>query len=233
VTHARADEVVLTTSGAARASASTHREEAAQPFLPRTTSVFSFGTAAEPAVQVLPELGHPKSALQERLMDQASPVGNRAHCGTMGLYRACLHLQRSGDLSRERRVDVARRPARASRRRPQRATSPRGRVATTLGWTRRTSRSEGFPELSRSSPLLCGAHLHPVFDTLKSSSTRRRWVEIHDECRSPPGINASDEELTALSAGREESSAPKVPLHFTAFHPDFKMPHTPATPPRR
>jgi pyruvate formate lyase activating enzyme len=46
-----------------------------------------------------------------------------------------------------------------------------------------------------------------------------------------PGANDSDEELDALTRWVAEELGPHVPLHFSAFHPDWRMLDTPATPP--
>jgi pyruvate formate lyase activating enzyme len=45
-----------------------------------------------------------------------------------------------------------------------------------------------------------------------------------------PGENDSDAELEALTQWVVEHLGPDVPLHFTAFHPDWKMLDTPLTP---
>ncbi len=45
-----------------------------------------------------------------------------------------------------------------------------------------------------------------------------------------PGENDSDAEFDALSGWVVEHLGPDVPLHFTAFHPDYKMRETPHTP---
>jgi pyruvate formate lyase activating enzyme len=45
-----------------------------------------------------------------------------------------------------------------------------------------------------------------------------------------PGKNDTDEELEAESKWIFENLGPDVPLHFTAFHPDWKMTDIPATP---
>jgi pyruvate formate lyase activating enzyme len=47
-----------------------------------------------------------------------------------------------------------------------------------------------------------------------------------------PGENDSDEEVEKMTQWIAEALGPDVPLHFTAFHPDWKMldkPPTPAT----
>ncbi|MGH8765284.1 MAG: AmmeMemoRadiSam system radical SAM enzyme, partial [Burkholderiales bacterium] len=46
-----------------------------------------------------------------------------------------------------------------------------------------------------------------------------------------PGKNASDEELRAQCKWIMQHLGPDVPLHFTAFHPDWKMTDIEATPP--
>ena len=45
-----------------------------------------------------------------------------------------------------------------------------------------------------------------------------------------PGHNDSDAELHRLTAWFLEKLGPEVPLHFSAFHPDYKMTDVPATP---
>jgi pyruvate formate lyase activating enzyme len=46
-----------------------------------------------------------------------------------------------------------------------------------------------------------------------------------------PGENDSDGEIDALSRWVVAELGPDVPLHFTAFHPDWKMLDVPPTPP--
>jgi pyruvate formate lyase activating enzyme len=46
-----------------------------------------------------------------------------------------------------------------------------------------------------------------------------------------PGHNDSDAEITAECAWIREHLGVDIPLHFTAFHPDYKMMDTPPTPP--
>jgi len=77
---------------------------------------------------------------------------------------------------------------------------------------------------------LTGAHLQPVLDTLLYLKHETRvWLEITTLLI--PGHNDSDAELAALSAWVMQALGPDVPLHFSAFHPDHKMTHVPATPP--
>ena len=78
---------------------------------------------------------------------------------------------------------------------------------------------------------ICGADLQPVLETLKYLVHETHvWVEITTLLI--PGENDSDTELHALSQWVVEHLGPGVPLHFTAFHPDFKMLDKPRTPPQ-
>jgi pyruvate formate lyase activating enzyme len=76
---------------------------------------------------------------------------------------------------------------------------------------------------------VCGGRLQPVLDTLeylvKSTSV---WTEITTLLI--PGRNDSDGELRAMCKWIRDHLGPDVPLHFTAFHPDWKMTDVQATP---
>jgi pyruvate formate lyase activating enzyme len=76
---------------------------------------------------------------------------------------------------------------------------------------------------------LTGSHLQPVKDTL--AYLRREtgvWLEITTLLI--PGRNDSPEEIDALSKWVAAELGTEVPLHFSAFHPDWKMGDVPATP---
>lgn len=77
---------------------------------------------------------------------------------------------------------------------------------------------------------LCFAQLAPVLETLKYLRHETQvWFEITTLLI--PGENDSDGELHAMSEWIAENLGVDVPLHFTAFHPDYKMLDTPPTPP--
>jgi len=77
---------------------------------------------------------------------------------------------------------------------------------------------------------LAAGRLQPVLDTLRYLVHETSvWTEITTLLI--PGWNDSDEELTALSRWVRDELGPEVPLHFSAFHPDYKMGDVPATPP--
>jgi pyruvate formate lyase activating enzyme len=77
---------------------------------------------------------------------------------------------------------------------------------------------------------LCSAELAPVLDTLRWLVHETDvWTEITTLLI--PGHNDSPEELEDLSRWVAEELGPDVPLHFTAFHPDYRMREVPPTPP--
>ena len=77
---------------------------------------------------------------------------------------------------------------------------------------------------------LTGAHLQPVLDTLLYLHHETDvWTEITTLLI--PGHNDSKAEIEALCNWVRNELGPDVPIHFTAFHPDFKLLDTPPTPP--
>src|SRR5574341_2509884 len=69
---------------------------------------------------------------------------------------------------------------------------------------------------------LCAGHLQPVLETLEYLKHETSgWFEITTLLI--PGENDSEAELHAESQWILEHLGPDVPLHFTAFHPDWKM----------
>ena len=76
----------------------------------------------------------------------------------------------------------------------------------------------------------CSAHLQNILDTLVYvHHDTDCWLEITTLLI--PGYNDSDAELAALSKWVMQELGPDVPLHFSAFHPDWKMADVPPTPP--
>ena len=75
-----------------------------------------------------------------------------------------------------------------------------------------------------------GASLQPVLDTLVYLKTETPvWFEITNLLI--PGENDSERELEEMTQWVVEHLGPDVPMHFTAFHPDWKMMDKPHTPP--
>ncbi len=77
---------------------------------------------------------------------------------------------------------------------------------------------------------LCGAALQPVLDTLLYLAGETEvWFETTTLLI--PGENDSDDELDRMTRWVVANLGPDVPMHFSAFHPDYRMMDTPATPP--
>jgi pyruvate formate lyase activating enzyme len=78
---------------------------------------------------------------------------------------------------------------------------------------------------------VCGSELAPVLDTLVYLKRETSvWLEITTLLI--PGENDSDGEIDQMTRWIAEQLGPDVPLHFSAFHPDWKMTDRPPTPPR-
>lgn len=76
---------------------------------------------------------------------------------------------------------------------------------------------------------ICGAELAPVLETLEYLKHETKvWFEITTLLI--PDENDSDAEIDAMTQWIAEKLGPDVPLHFTAFHPDWKMQDKPRTP---
>jgi pyruvate formate lyase activating enzyme len=78
---------------------------------------------------------------------------------------------------------------------------------------------------------VCSARLAPVLETIEYLVTETPvWVELTTLLI--PGLNDSDAELDKMTSWVVERLGCDVPMHFTAFHPDFKMRDVPPTPPK-
>ncbi|OGT20047.1 MAG: AmmeMemoRadiSam system radical SAM enzyme [Gallionellales bacterium RIFOXYB12_FULL_54_9] len=114
-------------------------------------------------------------------------------------------------------------------------------VAVTAGYIHDVPRREFFAKMDAANVDLkaftdefhvkyCGAHLQPVLDTLVYLCRETPvWVELTTLLI--PGLNDSDTEIAAMSSWIAKELGNNVPLHFTAFHPDYKMTAIPPTPP--
>jgi pyruvate formate lyase activating enzyme len=73
-------------------------------------------------------------------------------------------------------------------------------------------------------------HLRPVLETLEWLKRETNvWFELTNLII--PTLNDAASETRELSEWVLEHLGPDVPLHFTAFHPDFKLQDKPRTPP--
>ncbi len=77
---------------------------------------------------------------------------------------------------------------------------------------------------------ICGGHLQNILETLQYIAHETNvWLELTTLII--PGENDSDAELNEMTSWVVENLGADVPMHFSAFHPDWKMQDTPATPP--
>jgi pyruvate formate lyase activating enzyme len=76
---------------------------------------------------------------------------------------------------------------------------------------------------------LCGGHLEPVLETILYLHRETDvWFEL--TYLLIPGENDSEREVDEMTQWVAENLGPDVPLHFTAFHPEWKMTDKPRTP---
>ncbi|MFO1284684.1 MAG: AmmeMemoRadiSam system radical SAM enzyme [Burkholderiales bacterium] len=114
-------------------------------------------------------------------------------------------------------------------------------VAVTAGYIGADARREFFAKMDAANVdlkaftddfyvRLCGARLDPVLDTLKYIHHETAcWLELTTLLI--PGRNDSPAEIEAMSRWIARELSPDVPLHLTAFHPDYKMTDLQRTPP--
>jgi len=195
------------------------------------SSVLSFGTAGcNLACKFCQNWDISKSRDMDRLMDQASPEAIARAAAEAGC-RSVAFTYNDPVIFAEYAMDVAD------------ACHARGiqTVAVTAGYIHDQARREFFAKMDAANVdlkaftddfyfKLTGSHLLPVLDTLVYLKHETSvWFEITTLLI--PGHNDSDAELTAMSQWIMKELGPDVPLHFSAFHPDHKMPDVPATPP--
>jgi len=114
-------------------------------------------------------------------------------------------------------------------------------VAVTAGYMANAPRAEFYAHMDAANVDLkaftegfyrkvCGAELGAVLETLEYLKRETKvWFEITTLLI--PGENDTDSELDAMTTWIMEKLGPDVPLHFSAFHPDWKMTDKPPTPP--
>jgi pyruvate formate lyase activating enzyme len=194
------------------------------------SSILSFGTAGcNLACKFCQNWDISKSRDMDRLADQATPAAIADAAAAHGC-KSVAFTYNDPVIFAEYAMDVAD----ACHERGVKA------VAVTAGYIHPTARREFYAKMDAANVdlkaftddfyfKLCGAHLQPVLDTLVYLKHETDvWFEITTLLI--PGKNDSDEELTAMCAWIMKELGPDVPLHFTAFHPDYKMTDLVATP---
>ena len=113
-------------------------------------------------------------------------------------------------------------------------------VAVTAGYISPEPRAEFFRALDAANVdlksfrdtfyhRLCGGELEPILDTLRFIRRETAvWLEITNLVI--PGENDSDAELDEMTGWVVSELGPDVPMHFTAFRPEYRLVDRPATP---
>jgi pyruvate formate lyase activating enzyme len=113
-------------------------------------------------------------------------------------------------------------------------------VAVTAGYIAAEAREDFFQHMDAANvdlkafseefyKKLVSGHLQPVLDTLVYLKTKTNvWVEITNLLI--PGENDSDQEIQNMCEWIVKNLGDDVPLHFSAFHPAFRMQDIPPTP---
>lgn len=194
------------------------------------SAVLSFGTAGcNLACKFCQNWDISKSRDMDRLMDQASPQQIAQAAKDAGCSSAAFTYN-DPVIFAEYAIDTARACQALDIR----------TVAVTSGYIHAEPAREFFAVMDAANVdlkafsedfyfRLTGAHLQPVLDTLVYlRHATNVWIELTTLLI--PGHNDSTAELTALCQWVFNELGADVPLHFTAFHPDYKMPDVPPTP---
>jgi pyruvate formate lyase activating enzyme len=227
------DEIVLTTYG--RSSGFCVDPIEKKPlghFLPGTP-VLSFGTAGcNLACKFCQNWDISKSREFDRLQDRASPE-MIANAAVETGCRSVAFTYNDPVIFLEYAIDVAV------------ACHERGlkTVAVTAGYITEEPRAEFFQHMDAANIdlkaftehfywTICGGHLDPVLETITYLKDETDvWFELTDLLI--PGENDAEAEIEEMTQWIRENVGADVPLHFTAFHPDWKMTDKHATPPKK
>ncbi len=217
------DEVVLTTYGRSSGfCVDPIEKKPLNHFLPGTP-VLSFGTAGcNLTCKFCQNWEISKAREWDRLNDEASPEAIAEAAVRLGC-RSVAFTDNAPVLCLDYATDVAD----ACRARGIKA------VAVTAGYMTEASRPDFYAHMDAANvdlkgftedfyARLCSGHLQPVLDTLAYLRHETGvWFEITTLLI--PGENDSDAEIEAMTQWVAETLGPDVPLHFTAFHPDWKL----------
>jgi pyruvate formate lyase activating enzyme len=196
------------------------------------SSVLSFGTAGcNLACKFCQNWDISKSRTMDRLMDQAAPEQIAIAAETSGC-KSVAFTYNDPVIFTEYALDAAE------------ACHARGiqTVAVTAAYIHAEPRREFFMHMDAANVdlkaftddfyfKLTGSHLQPVLDSLVYLlHDTEVWTEITTLLI--PGYNDSSQEIEAMCKWLVKELGREVPLHFSAFHPDFKLVDAPATPPQ-
>jgi pyruvate formate lyase activating enzyme len=226
------DQIVLTTYGRSSGfCVDPIEKKPLNHFLPGTP-VLSFGTAGcNLTCKFCQNWDVSKARAMDRLQDEASPEDIvRAAIATGS--RSIAYTYNDPVIFLEYAVDVAK----VARKHGIK------NVAVTAGYVSPGAREEFYSWMDAANvdlkafteefyKRLCTGYLGAVLETLEYLKRETKvWFEITTLLI--PGHNDSAQEVRELSEWVLAKLGPDVPLHFTAFHPDYKMRDVPRTPPR-
>jgi len=225
------DEIVLTTYGRSSGfCVDPIEKKPLNHFLPGTP-ILSFGTAGcNLGCRFCQNWDISKSREVDTLADAATPEGIAEAAERLGC-RSVAFTYNDPVIFLEYAIDVAH----ACRARGIRT------VAVTAGYISPEPRVELYEHMDAANVDLkaftedfyhrvCLGHLQPVLETLEYLKHETDvWFEITNLLI--PGENDSSDEVDAMTRWVIEHLGPDVPMHFTAFHPDFKMLDRPPTSP--
>ncbi len=224
------DQIVLTTHGRSSGFCIDPIEKKPLNHFFPGTPILSFGTAGcNLTCKFCQNYDISKSREMDRLADKASPEMIAEAARKTGC-RSVAFTYNDPVIFLEYAVDVAQ------------ACHERGikTVAVTAGYICEGPRAEFYRHMDAANVDLkaftdefymefCSAHLENVLDTLKYLKHETDvWFEITTLLI--PGENDGDQELNEECAWIMDNLGPDVPLHFSAFHPDWKMRDKPNTP---
>jgi pyruvate formate lyase activating enzyme len=224
------DQVVLTTYGRSSGfCVDPIEKKPLNHFLPGTP-ILSFGTAGcNLACKFCQNWDMSKSREMDTLADQASPETIARAANELGCSSVAFTYN-DPTIFLEYAIDVAD---------ACRAVGVRS-VAVTAGYIADAARRDLYAHVDAANVDLkaftesfyqkvTASRLAPVLETLEYLVHETDvWVEITTLLI--PGLNDSHAELEAMTLWVVEHLGPHVPMHFTAFHPDYKLRDIEATP---
>jgi len=224
------DQMVLTTYGRSSGFCIDPIEKKPLNHFYPGSSVLSFGTAGcNLACKFCQNWDISKSRDMDRLMDQASPEAIALAAKTSGC-KSVAFTYNDPVIFAEYAIDTAA------------ACHAQGiqTVAVTAGYIHAEPGREFYAAMDAANVDLkaftdefyykqTGSHLQPVLDSLVYLHHETQvWTEITTLLI--PDYNDSDQEIEAMSKWIVKELGRDVPLHLTAFHPDYKLLKTAGTP---
>jgi pyruvate formate lyase activating enzyme len=232
VREAREGEMVLSTWGRASGLCIDPIEKKPLFHFYPGSSVLSFGTAGCNLGCRFCQNWHMSKARNPGIVNEQAPPEAVAEAALRAGCRSVAFTYNEPIIFAEYAIDCAR------------ANQERGiaSVAVTAGYIAEGAREEFFSVLDAANVdlkafsekfyrKLCFAHLDPVLETLRYIKQETDvWLEITTLLI--PGQNDSEQKVGQLCQWVVENLGPEVPLHLSAFHPDFELTELPSTPAR-